>query len=66
MKLGRASDGTVAEGDSPIIADLLALYPDLRTAAASGNRFTVDRLIAGLWKKAAEKVERARAGSSKG
>ncbi len=61
LKLGRQSDGTVAEGDSSIISDLLVLYPDLRAAAATGNRFAADRLIAGLWKKASEKVERVRA-----
>jgi len=58
LKLGRASDGTIAEADSPLIGDVLGLYPDLRAAAANGNRFAADRLIAGLWKKASEKVER--------
>jgi hypothetical protein len=60
LKLGRSGDGTVAETDSPLIGDLLTLYPDLRSAAASGNRFAGDKLIGGLWKKAAEKVERIR------
>ena len=62
LKLGRQSDGTLAENDSSIIGDLLVLYPDLRTSAASGNRFAADRLIAGLWKKALEKVDRVRSG----
>ena len=61
LKLGRQSDGTVAEGDSSIISDLLVLYPDLRSSATTGNRFAADRLISGLWQKASEKVERVRA-----
>ena len=60
LKLGRQSDGTLAEGDSSIIGDLLVLYPDLRASAANGNRFAADRLIAGLWKKALEKIDRVR------
>ena len=58
LKLGRQSDGTVAEADSSVISDLLTLYPDLRSSATTGNRFAADRLIAGLWRKASEKVER--------
>jgi hypothetical protein len=65
LKLGRSSDGTVAEADSPLIGDLLTLYPDLRSAAASGTRFAGDKLIGGLWKKAAEKVERIKAAPSR-
>ncbi len=64
LKLGRASDGTVSESDSPAVADSLSLYPDLREMAASASRISGDKLIAGLWKKAAEKVERARAALS--
>jgi hypothetical protein len=60
LKLGRSSDGTVVETDSPLIADLLTLYPDLRSTAASGNRFAGDKLIGGLWTKAIEKVDRIR------
>ena len=60
LKFGRSSDGTVSESDSPLLADVLALYPDLRTAAASGNKFSVDKLVGGLWRKAAEKVDRVR------
>ena len=65
LKLGRQSDGTIAEGDSPIIGDLLVLYPDLRSSAANGNRLAADRLIAGLWKKALEKVDRVKAVGSR-
>ena len=60
LKLGRQSDGTVAETDSSVISDLLALYPDLRSSATTGNRFTADKLIAGLWRKASEKIERVK------
>jgi hypothetical protein len=60
LKFGRSSDGTIAESDSPVIADALALYPDLRETVATGNRLSVDKLVAGIWKKASEKQERAR------
>ncbi|HET9531913.1 MAG TPA: hypothetical protein VFQ92_16255 [Blastocatellia bacterium] len=61
LKLGRSGEGAVNENDSPVIADTLALYPELRTAAATGNKFSGDKLIGGLWKEASEKIERARA-----
>ena len=57
LKLGRASDGTVSESE---VTDLLALYPDLREAAASGGKLSGDKMIASLWRKAAAKAERAR------
>ena len=60
MKLGRTSDGTVRENDSPVIADTLSIYPDLKAAAGSGGRYAGDKLTAGLWVKASDKVERAR------
>jgi hypothetical protein len=60
LKFGRSSDGTVNESDSPLLADALALHPDLRAAAASGNKFSVDKLVGGLWRKAADKIDRAR------
>jgi hypothetical protein len=58
LKLG--SDGFLSESESPVIADTLTLYPDLRTATANGNRFNADKLVGSLWKKAAEKAERVR------
>src|SRR5262245_9575192 len=61
LKFGRTSDGTVAETDSSAVTDTIATYPDLRAAAAAGNRLSVEKLIAGLWRKAAEKTDRARA-----
>lgn len=61
LKFGRSSDGTVNESDSPLLVDATALYPDLRTAAASGNKLSVDKLVGGLWRKASEKMDRARA-----
>jgi hypothetical protein len=61
LKFGRSSDGTVAETDSPVVADTIALYPDLRTLAAAGNRLSVEKLLAGIWRKASEKQDRARA-----
>ena len=60
LKFGRASDGTVNESDSPLLADALALYPELRGASASASKLSVDKLVGGLWRKAAEKVDRAR------
>jgi len=60
LKFGRSSDGTVAESDSPVVADAVALYPDLRTLAASGNRLSVEKLLSGIWRKASEKQDRAR------
>jgi len=60
LKFGRSNDGTIAEGDSPVIIDALVLYPDLRGLAASGNRLSVEKLLAGIWRKAAEKQDRAR------
>jgi hypothetical protein len=61
LKFGRSGDGTVNDTDSPAVTDALSLYPDLRAAAASGNKFAVDKLVAGLWRKAAEKIDTARA-----
>jgi len=60
LKFGRSSDGTISESDSPVIADTLAIYPDLREAAGTGNKYSVDKLVAGIWRKASEKQERAR------
>lgn len=61
LKFGRSSDGTIAETDSPVVADAIALYPDLRTPAAAGNRLSADKLLSGIWGKASEKHDRARA-----
>ena len=61
LKFGRSGDGSVFDTDSPAITDAIALYPDLRTAAASGNKLFVDKLVSGIWKKAEDKIERARA-----
>jgi len=60
LKFGRSSDGTIAETDAPVVADTLVLYPDLRALAAAGNRLSVEKLLAGIWRKAAEKQDRAR------
>lgn len=61
LKFGRSSDGSVAETDSPVIADAVALYPDLRTMAASpGNKLSAEKLLLGIWRKASEKQDRAR------
>jgi len=60
LKFGRSSDGTIAETDSPVVSDTLALYPDLRAQAAAGNRLSAEKLIAGLWRKASEKTDRVR------
>lgn len=60
LKFGRSSDGTIAETDSPVVADTLVLYPDLRALAAAGNRLSAEKLVSGIWKKASEKQDRAR------
>ena len=62
LKFGRSGDvSTVYDTDSPTITDAFSLYPDLRAAAASGGKFSVDKIVSGLWRKAAEKTDRARA-----
>jgi hypothetical protein len=61
LKFGRASDGLIAETDSPVVADAVALYPDLRTTAATGNKLSAEKLLSGIWRKASEKQDRARA-----
>ncbi|HXG67389.1 MAG TPA: hypothetical protein VNO70_19955 [Blastocatellia bacterium] len=59
--LGRPTGTTLGQSDSLAVADTLALYPDLREGAASGNKYVAEKLIAGLWRKAYDKTERARA-----
>ncbi len=61
LRLNRSGDTTAYDTDVPAMTDALALYPDLRTAAAVGNKFSVDKVVSGLWKKAGDKIERARA-----
>ena len=61
LKFGRVSDGLIAETDSPVVADAVALYPDLRTAAATGNKLSAEKLLSGIWGKAFDKQDRARA-----
>lgn len=62
LKFGRSSDGTISESDSPTVSDALMMYPDLKTAAAaSGNRLVAEKMLVGIWKKASEKQDRARA-----
>jgi len=60
LKFGRSSDGTIGDSESPAVTDTLALYPDLRAPAAAGNKLSVEKLIAGLWRKASEKTDLAR------
>ncbi len=60
LKFGRSSDGTITDTESPAVTDTLALYPDLRAVAAAGNKLSVEKLIAGLWRKASEKTDLAR------
>ena len=60
LKFGRSSDGTITDTESPAVTDTLALYPDLRAAAAAGNKLSVEKLIAGLWRKASDKTDLAR------
>ena len=62
LKFSRSGDGggVVFDTDSPAITDALSVYPDLRASAAAGNKFSVDKIVSGLWKKAAEKTDQAR------
>jgi hypothetical protein len=60
LKFGRSSDGTISETDSPVVADAVALYPDLKALAAAGNRLSAEKLLSGIWRKASEKQDRAR------
>jgi hypothetical protein len=61
LRLNRSGDTTAFDTDTPALADALALYPDLRASAAVGNKFSVDKVVSALWKKAADKTDRARA-----
>src|SRR2546423_3599096 len=61
LRLNRSGDTTAFDTDVPALTDALALYPELRAAAAVGNKFSVDKVVSGLWKKAADKTDRARA-----
>lgn len=58
LKLGRSGTVTVSASDSPVVADALDLYPDLRPPAGTSG-VPADKLIGGLWKKAVENVDRA-------
>lgn len=60
LKLGRSSNDTVEESDSPVLGDALALYPELHSAGTGGTKYAADKLIAGLWKRAIEKANKAR------
>jgi hypothetical protein len=57
LKLGRPGDVLVSQSDSPVVADSLSLYADLRVSAASGEKWVAEKLIIGLWKQAALKSE---------
>jgi hypothetical protein len=60
LKLGYSGTSKISESDSPIVADALRNYPDLRAAAAADDKLSADKLVSGLWKKAAEKTESLR------
>lgn len=60
LKFGRSSDGTIAENTDAVVTDTLAVYPDLRAAAAAGTRLSAEKLLAGVWRKAFEKQDRVR------
>jgi len=59
LKLGRTATTTLTASDSPVVADALDLYPDLR-AQAGTTGIAADKLIGGLWKKAVADVDRTR------
>ena len=56
LKLGRSAASSVTGSDSPVIADALDLYPDLRPAAGATG-VAPDKLIGALWKKAVGNVD---------
>lgn len=60
LKFGRSSDGTIGESDSPVLIDVLSLYPDLRASAAVGSKLSVEKLLGGVWRKASDKIDRAK------
>jgi hypothetical protein len=60
LKLGYSTHADVDESDAPAVGDTIAIYPELRTSAASGTKFSADKLVSGLWKHAEEKIERVR------
>jgi hypothetical protein len=60
LRLNRSGDTTAFDTDTPALTDALTLYPDLRAATAVGNKFSVDKVVSALWKKAADKTDRAR------
>jgi hypothetical protein len=60
LKLGFSTTTIVRETDSTAIADALTIHPEMRSSASSGNGYSADKLISGLWKTASEKVEKAR------
>jgi hypothetical protein len=60
LRLNRSGDTTAYDTDTPALTDALTLYPDLRAAAGVGNKYSVDKVVSGLWKKAADKTDRAR------
>jgi hypothetical protein len=61
LRLNRSGDTTAYDTDTPALTDALAIYPDLRASTAVGNKFSVDKVVSGIWKKAEDKTERARA-----
>ncbi|HEY7911619.1 MAG TPA: hypothetical protein VIG62_06870 [Blastocatellia bacterium] len=56
LKFGRSGDGMVEATESPSIADTVTIYADVRAAAASGDKFSTDKLVSGLWRKAENKI----------
>lgn len=55
LRFGSSASSSVGETESPVVADALVAYPELRNAAASGAKLSIDRLIVGLWNHAADK-----------
>jgi hypothetical protein len=60
LKFGRSSDGLAFETESSALVDVLAAYPDVKSASANGNKYGIDKVVGLLWQKAAEKSARAR------
>jgi len=46
----RSSDGTIAETDARWSPNARSI-PDLRALAAAGNRLSVEKLLAGIWRR---------------
>jgi hypothetical protein len=59
LKLGRSVSSAVTPGDSPVVADALDLYPEMRPQPGTAS-VPADKIIDALWKKAVQQVDQTR------